>query len=112
MLIGEAFSKGLPGEWGGQVVTLATCLFGFSTIIGWSFYGETGFIYLFGAGTTKPYRAAWVAAVMVGTYGGLEAVWRISDTMNALMALLNLVAVLGSLGVLRRLMKEFFEGRD
>ena len=111
VLIGEAFSKGLPGEWGGQVVTLVICLFGFSTIIGWAFYGETGFIYLFGAGTTMPYRAAWVGAVLVGSFGGLEAVWRISDTMNALMAVLNLVAVIGSIGVLRRLMRDFFNDR-
>lgn len=109
VLTSEAFARGLPGEWGGQVVTLAVCLFGFSTIIGWAFYGETGFIYLFGAGTTMPYRIAWVAAVLVGSYGGLEAVWRISDTMNALMAVPNLVAVLGSIGLLQRQMREFFK---
>ena len=109
VLTGEAFTRGLPGEWGGQVVTLAVCLFGFSTIIGWAFYGETGFIYLFGAGTTLPYRVAWVAAVLVGSFGGLEAVWRISDTMNALMAVPNLVAVLGSIGLLQRQMREFFK---
>lgn len=109
VLTGEAFARGLPGEWGGQVVTAAVCLFGFSTIIGWAFYGETGFIYLFGAGTILPYRIAWVAAVLVGSFGGLEAVWRISDTMNALMAVPNLVAVLGSIGLLRRQMREFFK---
>lgn len=109
VLISEAFSRGLPGESGGQFVTLAICLFGFSTIIGWAFYGETGFIYLFGAGTTMPYRIAWVAAVLVGSYGGLEAVWRISDTMNALMAVPNLVAVLGSIGLIQRQIKEFFK---
>ena len=111
VLVSEAFSRGLPGAWGGQIVTLAICLFGFSTIIGWAFYGETGFIYLFGAGTTMPYRIAWVAAVLVGSFGGLEAVWRISDTMNALMAVPNLAAVLGSIGLLRRQMREFFKDR-
>lgn len=109
VLVSEAFSRGLPGAWGGQFVTLSICLFGFSTIIGWAFYGETGFIYLFGAGTTLPYRIAWVAAVLVGSYGGLEVVWRISDTMNALMAVPNLVAVLGSIGLLQRQMRGFFK---
>ena len=111
VLTSEAFSRGLPGEWGGQIVTLAICLFGFSTIIGWAFYGETGFMYLFGAGSTMPYRSAWVAAVLVGSFGRLEALWGISDTMNAMMAVPNLVAVLGSIGLLQRQLREFFNGR-
>ena len=107
-LTSQAFTQGLPGEWGGQIVTIAVVLFGFSTIIGWSYYGETGFTYLFGARTNRAYRVAWVAAVFVGAIGGLEAVWSISDTLNALMAVPNLVAVLGSVGLLRRRMSEFF----
>ncbi len=107
-LTSRAFAQGLPGEWGGQIVTISVALFGFSTIIGWSYYGETGFTYLFGARTNLAYRVAWVGAVFVGAVGGLEAVWSISDTLNALMAVPNLVAVLGSVGLLRRRMSEFF----
>lgn len=107
-LTSHAFAQGLPGEWGGQIVTVAVALFGFSTIIGWSYYGETGFTYLFGARTNLPYRVAWVVAVFVGAVGGLEVVWSVSDTLNALMAVPNLVAVLGSVGLLRRRMSEFF----
>ena len=110
-LTGLAFAQGLPGAWGGHVVTVAVALFGFSTIIGWAFYGETGVTYLFGPGALRPYRLAWVAAVFAGAVGGLEAVWSVSDTMNALMAVPNLVAVLGSLPLLRRRMREFFAGR-
>ncbi len=107
-LTSMAFSQGLPGEWGGHVVTVALALFGFSTIIGWAFYGETGITYLFGKDVATPYRLAWVAAVYVGAVGGLEAIWAVSDTMNALMAIPNLVAVLGSVGLLRARMREFF----
>ncbi len=107
----QAFAQGLPGEWGGQMITLALAPFGFSTIIGWAYYGETGFTYLFGARTILPYRLAWVAAVFAGAIGGLEAVWGISDTMNALMAVPNLIAVLGSVGLLRRRMREFFSSQ-
>lgn len=107
-LTSQAFAQGLPGEWGAHMVTIGVALFGFSTTIGWAFYGETGITYLFGSGSTLPYRLAWVAAAYVGAVGGLEAVWGISDTMNALMAIPNLVAVLGSVGLLRRQMAEFF----
>ena len=107
-LTSHAFTQGLPGEWGGHIVTVAVALFGFSTIIGWAYYGETGFTYLFGSRTNLGYRIAWVVAVFVGAIGGLEAVWSVSDTLNALMAVPNLVAVLGSLALLRRRMGEFF----
>ena len=104
----QAFSLGLPGDWGGQFITLALAPFGFSTTIGWAFYGETGFAFLFGERTKLPYRWAWVAAVYVGAVGGLEVIWKISDTLNALMAVPNLIAVLGSVGFLRQRMREFF----
>ena len=107
-LTGQAFSVGLPGEWGGQLITLALAPFAFSTIIGWSYYGETGFTYLFGVRTNLPYRIAWIVAVYVGATGGLQVIWQISDTLNALMAIPNLVAVLGSVGFLQQRMREFF----
>ena len=77
-------------------------------MFGWAFYGETGFAFLFGERTKLPYRWAWVAAVYVGAIGGLEAIWQISDTLNALVAVPNLIAVLGSVGLLRQRMREFF----
>ena len=109
-LASMAFSQGLPGQWGSHVVTLAILLFGFSTILGWAFYGETGFTYLFGDRMTLLYRLAFIGAVFVGAVGGLEPVWAIADTLNALMAVPNLIAVLGSVGLLRRRMSEFFAG--
>ena len=103
-----AFQEGLPGAWGGSMVSVAVALFGFSTILGWAYYGETGFTYLFGVRGIVLYRLAWSAMVYVGAIGGLQAVWDITDTMNALMAIPNLFAVLGSVGLLRRLLREFF----
>ncbi len=103
-----AFSEGLRGQWGSQVVSVCVVLFGFSTIIGWSYYGETGVAYLLGVRGIPAYRLLWVAAVYVGAIGGLEAVWAVSDTLNALMAVPNLVAVLGSTALLQRQLREFF----
>lgn len=104
----QAFAVGLPGSWGGQIVTGAVALFGFSTIMGWAFYGETGITYLFGVRSILAYRLVWIAAIYVGAVGGLEAVWDVADTMNALMAVPNLVAVLGSTALLQRRVREFF----
>jgi alanine or glycine:cation symporter, AGCS family len=107
-LAGQAFSVGLPGTWGNIVVTTSLVLFAFSTVIGWSYYGETGIVYLFGARAVMPYKIAWLVFIYLGAVGSLHLVWDIADTLNGLMAIPNLIAVLGSIGLLRRLMREFF----
>lgn len=104
----EAFARGLPGEWGHLVVTISVLTFAFSTLLGFSYYGETAVTYLLGTRATVPYRLAWVAFTYIGAIFSLNLVWDIADTMNGLMALPNLIGVLGSLGVLLRLMNEFF----
>jgi len=107
-LAGEAFSVGLPGTWGNIVVTTSLVLFAFSTVIGWSYYGETGIVYLFGARAAMPYKIAWLVFIYLGAVGSLHLVWDVADTLNGLMAIPNLVAVLGSIALLRRLTREFF----
>ncbi|MGE0864703.1 MAG: alanine/glycine:cation symporter family protein [Vicinamibacterales bacterium] len=107
-LAGEAFSVGLPGTWGNIVVTTSLVLFAFSTVIGWSYYGETGIVYLFGARAAMPYKMAWLVFIYLGAVGSLHLVWDVADTLNGLMAIPNLVAVLGSIALLRRLTREFF----
>jgi AGCS family alanine or glycine:cation symporter len=107
-LSAEAFAIGLPGTWGHIVVTSGLVLFAFSTLVGWSYYGETGVVYLFGARAALPYRLAWLVFIYLGATGSLHLVWDIADTLNGLMAIPNLIGVLGSLGVLLKLQKEFF----
>jgi AGCS family alanine or glycine:cation symporter len=104
----RAFETGLPGTWGDLVVTGGLVLFAFSTIIGWSYYGETGIVYLLGARSAVPYRLAWLVFVFLGATGSLHLVWDIADTLNGLMAVPNLVSVLLSLPLLLRLTREFF----
>jgi alanine or glycine:cation symporter, AGCS family len=103
-----AFEAGLPGTWGDIIVTGGLLLFSFSTLIGWSYYGETGAVYLFGARAAWPYRLAWILFIYLGAIGSLHVVWEIADTLNGLMAFPNLIAVLGSIPLLRRLQREFF----
>lgn len=79
---------------GPTVLTFGLLTFVFSTILGWSYYGEKAMEYLFGKRSIMPYRWAWVAAVMVGSVMSLHVVWTFADIANALMALPNLVALL------------------
>jgi len=90
----QAFSSGLPGQWGHWIVTLGVATFAFSTILGWGYYGEKCFEYLTGLKYIDHYRYAWVAAVFVGAVVKLELVWNFSDIMNALMAVPNLLGLL------------------
>lgn len=107
-LAGEAFSTGLPGTWGNIVVTTSLVLFAFSTVIGWSYYGETAIVYLFGPKAALPYKLLWLVFIYLGAIGSLHLVWDVADTLNGLMAIPNLIAVLASIGLLRRLTREFF----
>ena len=102
---------GLPGAWGHSVVSVGLILFAFSTVIGWAYYDETAAAYLFGTKAVLPYRLLWVTFVYLGATGSLHFVWTLADTMNGLMAVPNLIAVLGSLPLLRRLTREFFAKR-
>jgi AGCS family alanine or glycine:cation symporter len=110
-LSAQAFEAGLPGTWGDIVVAGGLLLFSFSTLVGWSYYGETGAVYLLGARAAMPYRLAWLVFIYLGATGSLEAVWNIADTLNGLMAIPNLIAVLFSIPLLLRLQREFFARR-
>jgi AGCS family alanine or glycine:cation symporter len=107
-LTGKAFEAGLPGVWGDILVTTGLVLFAFSTIIGWSYYGETGIVYLLGTRAAIPYRLAWLVFIYLGAVGSLHLVWDVADTLNGLMAIPNLLSVLVSIPLLRRLQREFF----
>jgi alanine or glycine:cation symporter, AGCS family len=110
-LAGQAFSTGLPGTWGNLVVTTSLVLFAYSTVIGWSYYGETAIVYLLGPSAALPYKLAWLVFIFLGAIGSLHLVWDVADTLNGLMAVPNLIAVLASIGLLRRLIREFFSAQ-
>jgi len=108
-LTAAAFSEGLPGEWGGYIVTISLAMFAFSTMLGWSYYGEKSLEYLFGDRSNLPYRIVFIIAIFVGALRSLDFVWSISDVMNGLMALPNLVGLLLLSGVIARETREYFE---
>lgn len=88
-----AFESALPG-WGAYVVTLGLSVFAFTTILGWSVYGERCVEYLFGVKSIIPFRLVWIVAIPVGATANLSFIWLVADTLNAMMALPNLVALL------------------
>lgn len=89
-----AFSHGLPGQWGGLIVATGLVFFAYSTILGWSYYGEKSIEFLFGEKSVKPYRFIFCLFVGVGAVVELKLVWTVSDVFNALMALPNLIGLL------------------
>jgi AGCS family alanine or glycine:cation symporter len=82
------------------VLTVGLLTFVFSTILGWSYYGEKAAEYLWGPRVIVPYRWLWVAAVMLGSVLSLPLVWTFADIANGLMAIPNLIALLVLSGVL------------
>ncbi|MTE24502.1 sodium:alanine symporter family protein [Microbacterium sp. ZXX196] len=102
LMTGEAFSHGLPGEWGHWVVTLGLVMFAFSTILGWAYYGERSLEKLAGRRAVLPFRVLFSLVVFVGCTTQLGVVWAFSDVMNGLMALPNLIGLLVLSGLVAR----------
>ncbi|MCR4441681.1 MAG: sodium:alanine symporter family protein [Peptococcaceae bacterium] len=104
-----AFSKGLPGSWGGIIVSIGIILFAYSTILGWAYYGEKCAEYLLGVKAVLPYRWLWVIFCALGSVAKLSFVWDLADTLNGLMAVPNLIGLLLLSGVVVSETKDFFQ---
>tara|TARA_B100000676_G_scaffold261940_1_gene272650 strand:+ start:171 stop:1526 length:1356 start_codon:yes stop_codon:yes gene_type:complete len=107
-LTASAFDAGLPVI-GQYIVTLGLAVFAFTTIIGWSFYGERCTEYLFGIKAVPVFRLVWVAAIPIGATQELNVAWLIADTLNAMMALPNLVALILLSPVVFGLTREYLQ---
>lgn len=107
-LSSAAFEQALPGV-GGYVVTLGLSIFAFTTLLGWSFYGEKCVEYLFGVRSIIPFRVLWIIAIPIGATANLGFVWLVADTLNGLMALPNLLALLLLSPVVFALTRDFFQ---
>jgi len=95
------------------LVTVGMILTAYDTILAWCFYGETCCAFLFGHGhvVRMTYRVIWLPFILLGALGRLEAIWAVSDTLNGLMAIPNLIALLALAGVVVRLTKGFLAGK-
>lgn len=107
----RAYGAALPyGEW---IVPIALFFFAFTTIIGWSYYGEQALTYLVGEWATHPFRFAWVIVVFAGAMvTNTDALWLLGDIANASMAFPNLIAICALSGVVIAMHKSNGEGHD
>lgn len=105
-----AFAAEMPG--GAHVVTIGIILFAYSTILGWCYYGEKSIEYLFGVKAVMPYRIVFVLFVGVGAMAKLSFVWNLSDTMNGLMAIPNLIGLLFLTPVVVAETKKYFDNNN
>lgn len=107
----DAFSYGLPFPERVSAFLLMICLavFAFTTILGWNYYSERCLSYLTGSKKkiTSVYRWVYIAAVFIGPYLTVEAVWNLADIFNGLMALPNVIALIGLSGVVASETKDY-----
>lgn len=102
-----AFESSLPGI-GGYLIAIALSIFAFTTILGWSFYGEKCVGFFFGTKALIPYRVLWIIAIYFGATADLGFIWLLADTLNAMMAIPNLIALALLSPIVFKLTKEFF----
>ncbi|MCB1008010.1 MAG: sodium:alanine symporter family protein [Acidobacteria bacterium] len=103
-LVAEAFASVIP--FGGLVVLVSALLFGYTTLIGWGYYGEQFLGYVFGERVIAPYRWIYCALIVLGATSQVELVWAWGDLMNGLQIFPNLVGVLALSGLVARLLRE------
>ena len=109
-LSSAAFSSGF-GQFGAIFMAIAMCLFAFSTVVGWSYYGERTYEYLFGSKTTIIYKVIFLCTIILGTATQLDLVWDIADTLNGLMAIPNLIGVVALSGTVAAMTKDYLKRR-
>lgn len=106
-----AFNTILPGSIGGKLIQVSLLFFALSTILGWCYYGEScwGYISKNNKTVTFIYKTVFILVCVLGATGSGTLMWEISDTLNGLMALPNLVALIPLAGVVAKITKEYFE---
>ena len=102
----QVFDSSLP--FGGNILSICIALFAFTTMLGWSYYGERCAQFLLGPKVVMPFRVLWVIGVFVGTQMSLGLVWKMSDALNGMMAIPNLLALLLLSPVVFKLTKQYF----
>jgi alanine or glycine:cation symporter, AGCS family len=107
--VAEAFAGVIPG--GGYVVAFCVFLFGYTTLIGWSYYGEQFLEYVFGPRVTVPYRWVYCGLIVFGAMGKVDTIWAWGDLMNGLQIFPNLVGILGLSGLAASMLRQD-EGKE
>ena len=107
VLTSASFQSSIPG--GQYIVTVALAVFAFTTILGWSYYGERCWQYLFSENSLLIYRGLWVLAALIFANVKVSFVWNLSDTLNGLMAVPNLIGLLLLAPMVFKVTREYFD---
>jgi AGCS family alanine or glycine:cation symporter len=103
----QVFDSSLP--FGGDILSLCIALFAFTTMLGWSYYGERCAQFLLGPKVVLPFRVLWVVGIFLGTQMSLGLVWKMSDALNGMMAIPNLIALLLLSPVVFKLTRQYYQ---
>jgi AGCS family alanine or glycine:cation symporter len=103
--VAAAFDNAMPGV-GGYIVAFSAFLFGYTTLIGWAYYGEQFFEYILGRKVTLPYRWIYCALIPFGAISRVEVVWAWGDLMNALQVFPNVIGLIGLSGLVARIARQ------
>ena len=103
----QVFDSSLP--FGGDILSLCIALFSFTTMLGWSYYGERCAQFLLGPKVVLPFRVLWVIGIFLGTQMSLGLVWKMSDALNGMMAIPNLIALLLLSPVVFKLTRQYYQ---
>ena len=111
LLSTQSFEAAMPG-FGKYLLAISLAVFAFTTILGWAYYGEKCWTYLVGPICEKPFRVLWVAGVFMGAVVTLDVAWLVADTLNALMAIPNLISLLLLSPVIVKLTRQYFADKQ
>jgi AGCS family alanine or glycine:cation symporter len=103
--VASAFEQAIPGI-GGSLVAVCVFLFGYTSLTGWSYYGEQSLEYIFGRRIVMPYRWIYCALVVVGATSKIDLVWNWGDLMNSLQIFPNVVGIIGLSGVAAKILAD------
>jgi AGCS family alanine or glycine:cation symporter len=107
-LTARAFEVGLGHSLGASFISVAVVFFAFSTLISWSYYGNRAVDYLFGKKAVRPYQYIYLGFIVLGAFIQINTVINISDAMNGLMAIPNLIALVALSPIVAKLAKDYF----
>ena len=107
VLTSTAFEAAMPGI-GSYLLAISLALFAFTTILGWAYYSEKCWEFLVGTISEKPFRILWTIAVFFGATLSLDFAWLVADTLNALMAIPNLISLLLLSPIVIKLTRDYF----
>jgi len=102
--VAEAFNSAVP-RFGGWAVAVCVFLFGYTTLIGWAYYGEQFLEYVLGVRVTTPYRWTYCGLIVLGAVSKVETVWAWGDLMNGLQVFPNVIGLIGLSGLAARTLR-------